>query len=241
MVEFNFTRVKLKTAGRAASITAGTAAHRRFNLRIPRGRTLGDIRDAKRTRQRILNAAAREFSSKGFDGTTMLGISARAKVSKQLTTHHFGTKEKLFEQVLDLKFRPLLEAQQNATPCAPADLFAERFKNRAGYVDYVRFLTWEAASGRRAALPGHSARKRRTASLGEALQGMQKAGEVPAELDHTMIQLAILALATYPVAFGQMTRLVTGHAPSDPVFQRKWYDFLHYAGERLLTVKKRTK
>lgn len=203
---------------------------------------MGDIRDAKRTRQRILDAAAREFSRKGFDGTTMLGISVRAKVSKQLATHHFGTKEKLFEQVLDLKFRPLLEAQQQATPSrAPADLFAERFKNRAGYVDYIRFLTWEAASGRRAALPGHSTRKRRTASFGEALQRMQKAGELPAELDHTMVQLAVLALATYPVAFGQMTRLVTGHAPTDPKFQRKWYEFLRCVGDRLLTVKKNPK
>lgn len=202
---------------------------------------MGDIRDAKRTKQRILDAAAHEFSRKGFDGTTMLGIAQRAKVSKQLATHHFGTKEKLFEQVLDLKFRPMLEAQQQSTPSrAPADLFAERFKNRAGYVDYIRFLTWEAASGRRAVLPGHSARKRRTASFGEALHRMQKAGELPAELDHTMIQLAVLALATYPVAFGQMTRLVTGHAPNDPKFQRKWYEFLRALGERLLTVKNKS-
>ena len=200
---------------------------------------MGTIRDAKRTRQRILDAAAKEFSRKGFDGTTMLGISRRAKVSKQLTTHHFGTKEKLFEQVLDLKFRPMIEAQQQATlPRAPADLFAERFKNRAGYVDYIRFLTWEAASGRRAALPGHDARKRRIESFGAALRRMQRAGELPAELDHTMIQLAILALATYPVAFGQMTRLVTGYASSDPRFRSKWYEFLRCVGGRLLTVKK---
>ena len=55
-----------------------------------------------------------------------------------------------------------------------------------------------------------------------------------------MIQLAVLALATYPVAFGQMTRLVTGHAPNDPKFQRKWYEFLRALGERLLTVKNKS-
>jgi hypothetical protein len=69
---------------------------------------------------------------------------------------------------------------------------------------------------------------------------MQRAGELPAELDHTMIQLAVLALATYPVAFGQMTRLVTGHAATDPKFQRKWYDFLRHLGDRLLTVNKKS-
>ena len=40
------------------------------------------------------------------------------------------------------------------------------------------------------------------------------------------IVCAVLALATYPVAFGQMTRLVTGLAPGDPKFQRKYYEFL---------------
>ncbi len=235
MVGFNFTSVKLKTDYGAACASLG----HRYNHRKIQVRTVGKIRDAKRTRQRILDAAAREFSRKGFDGTTMLGISRRAKVSKQLTTHHFGTKERLFEQVLDLKFRPMLEAQQRPAPSrVPADLFAERFKNRSGYVDYIRFLTWEAASGRRAALPGHVARKRRTASFGEALRQMQAAGNLPRELDHTMIQLAVLALATYPVAFGQMTRLVTGHAPTDPEFQKKWDAFLRCLGDRLLSVKK---
>ena len=201
---------------------------------------MGTIRDAKRTRQRILDAAAQEFSRKGFDGATILGIAQRAKVSKQLATHHFGTKEKLFEQVLDLKFRPLLEAQQSAPPAgAPADLFAERFRNRANYADYIRFLTWEAASGRRAALPGHQARSRRTASFGAAIQRMQKDGALPAELDHRMLQLAALALTTYPVAFGQMTRLVTGLAPGDPKFQRQWYEFLQALGKRALSVKKK--
>jgi tRNA U55 pseudouridine synthase TruB len=50
-----------------------------------------------------------------------------------------------------------------------------------------------------------------------------------------MLQLAVLALATYPVAFGQMTRLVTGLAPGDPKFQRKYYEFLRALGARLLT------
>ena len=84
------------------SAGASGGARRRYNRQKSRGRTVGDIRDAKRTRQRILDAAAHQFTRKGFDGTTMLGIAQRARVSKQLATHHFGTKEKLFEQVLDL-------------------------------------------------------------------------------------------------------------------------------------------
>ena len=196
---------------------------------------MGIIRDARRTQQKILNAAAREFSQRGFDGTTLADIARRAKVSKQLVAHHFKTKERLFSEVLELKYRPMIETTEPA-PVAPADLIAERFRRRSKHADYIRFLTWEAAGGHGTSVPARLARQRRIASLRETLRSMQEAGDIPGEMDHTMIQLAILALATYPMAFGQMTKLVTGLSPNDPKFQEKWIAFLRQAGERMLAV-----
>lgn len=197
---------------------------------------MGTIRDAKRTQQKILDAAAREFTQKGFAGTTLADIARRAKMSKQLVAHHFKTKEKLFAAVLDHKYRPLIEEVEPA-PVKPVDIIADRFRRRAKYGDYIRFLTWEAASGRGAAgVPAKLARQKRIDSLRASLKKMQDAGDIPAELDHTMIHLAILSLATYPMAFGQMTKLVTGLSPSDPAFQEKWMTFLKQAGQRLLAV-----
>lgn len=196
---------------------------------------MGKIRDRDRTRGRILDAAAREFVEHGFDGTALADVSRRARASKQLILHHFGSKEGLFHAVLDIKFRAAIDNSDDPLQ-APSDVIAERFRRRAHHLDYIRFITWEAASGRTGAIPAQEVRQRRVSQFGASLRDMQARGRLPAELDHALLQLAILALATYPMAFGQITQLVTGRLPTDPRFQRAWYDFLRLLGQRLLAV-----
>lgn len=194
---------------------------------------MGQIRDTKRTRQRILRAAAKEFTQKGFDGATVFGIAQRAHVSKQLVHHHFRSKDKLFQEVLNVQFQPVLDFQETI-PRITTDLIAERFKNRAAYVDYIRFLTWEAVSGHVNSVPGFKARQHRITHYAETLRLMQAAGRIPKDLDIKLLQLAIFSLSTYPMAFGQITRLVTGYAPTSASFQKRWYAFLRRIGKRLL-------
>ena len=196
---------------------------------------MGTIRDPERTKQRILDAAAKEFVQKGFDGATLFDIAQRARVSKQLIHHHFRSKDNLFQDVLNVKFGPMLDFQETV-PRMTADLIAERFKRRAGYADYIRFLTWEAASGHGDDLPGYKTRQHRIANHAKTLKLMQDAGRLPKDLDFKLMQLAIFSLSTYPMAFGQITRLVTGYAPTDLRFQRKWYAFLRRIGKRIFGV-----
>jgi TetR/AcrR family transcriptional regulator len=194
---------------------------------------MGVIRDSERTKQRVLDSAARVFVERGFAGAKLADIARRSRVSKQLILHHFGNKEDLFQQVLNLKFRAALDISESQ-PDNPADLIAERFRRRSSHVDYIRFLTWEAADADARNIPAHATRKRRIAEFGSMIRLMQLEGKIPADLDHALLQLAILSLATYPMAFGQITQLVTGRAPADAQFQRDWYAFLQQVGSRLL-------
>jgi hypothetical protein len=57
---------------------------------------------------------------------------------------------------------------------------------------------------------------------------------VPTDLDPRFLQLAMFALATYPLAFSQITAMTTGMAASEKRFQRAWTGFLQQIGERLL-------
>ena len=57
---------------------------------------------ARRTRQRILAAAGREFLASGYAGTTMRSIAAAAEVSVPTVELAFGTKSELFKQVIDV-------------------------------------------------------------------------------------------------------------------------------------------
>lgn len=194
---------------------------------------MGNVRDPDRTKARILDAAAREFVQHGFDGASLADVAKRARASKQLILHHFASKEELFHAVLEEKFRAALEVADPQLD-DPTALIAERFRRRASHIDYIRFLTWEAASARTDKIPAHTARQRRVSEFGQAIRHMQASEQVPLELDPVLLQLAVLSLATYPMAFAQITQLVTGKLPTDPAFQREWYDFLKVVGRRLL-------
>src|SRR5512146_2100467 len=190
------------------------------------------IRNRERTRRRILDAAIREFSGRGFDGARISEIARRARVSKQLIHYHFRGKEALFNEVHDLEYRPKA-GWKEMLPADPAELLAARFRMRVKDLAYIRFLTWEAAARRNRSIPGEAARRRRIAQYGSSIRLMQAEGKLPRDMDHRMIQLAIFALATYPMAFQPITRLVTGRSSTDPAFQRDWLAFLGKVGKRL--------
>ena len=48
------------------------------------------------TRGRILGAAREAFGERGYEGTSVRGIAARAGVDAALVHHYFGTKQQLF-------------------------------------------------------------------------------------------------------------------------------------------------
>ena len=58
-------------------------------------------RNGLESRQRILNAALREFSRHGFSGARVQQIAASAPTNIRMIYHFFGSKEALYVQVLE--------------------------------------------------------------------------------------------------------------------------------------------
>jgi len=52
------------------------------------------------TKTKLLDAAERLFADNGYDGTSLRDIADKAKQHLALSTYHFGTKERLFEEVI---------------------------------------------------------------------------------------------------------------------------------------------
>ncbi len=52
------------------------------------------------TRQQLLAAATRQFADRGFYGTSIASIAAELDLTKQALLHHFGSKEKLYGEIL---------------------------------------------------------------------------------------------------------------------------------------------
>lgn len=55
----------------------------------------------EQTRRRILDTASRLFAQKSFDAVSMRAIAKEAEVDPSLISHYFGSKEGLFEAMLE--------------------------------------------------------------------------------------------------------------------------------------------
>jgi len=75
---------------------------------------------------RILSAAAAEFSTGGFDGARVDRIARRAKVNKAMLYYHFGSKQRLYRELLRRIFAQVAERLRqvgagDAEPAAMVD------------------------------------------------------------------------------------------------------------------------
>ncbi len=157
-------------------------------------------RNPDRTRRAILDAAVAEFCAVGPAGARIDAIAAAAGVNKRMLYHYFASKEGLFAAVLDdqLSVRPT---------AAPKSLVA-RHADASGRIDWIRLLMWEALAG--TLRPADAARA-----------GAQTPATVPqsaGELEAAHLELTRVAIALFPFAFPQLTRLITGMSPSDADF-----------------------
>ncbi|MFT9164998.1 MAG: TetR/AcrR family transcriptional regulator [Komagataeibacter saccharivorans] len=70
-------------------------------------------RDAEATQKRILAAAKKEFAMSGLAGARVDIIAERAEANKRMIYHYFGSKEALFERVLEDAYADICIAEQS--------------------------------------------------------------------------------------------------------------------------------
>ncbi|MGH3367833.1 MAG: TetR/AcrR family transcriptional regulator [Nocardioidaceae bacterium] len=105
----------------------------------------GDSRRKRAARARMTSAARREqlidiarglFAERGFDGTSIEEIAARAEVSKPVVYEHFGGKEGIYAVVVDREVRQLLEMMHAAlTAGHPRELLEQAAFALLDYVE----------------------------------------------------------------------------------------------------------
>jgi len=91
-------------------------------------------------REQLLDVGRGLFADKGFEGTSVEEIAARAQVSKPVVYEHFGGKEGLYAVVVDREVRALLDAIGGAlTTRAHPKVMLER--TTIALLDYVETST----------------------------------------------------------------------------------------------------
>lgn len=111
------------------------------------------LRDAERTKARILTAATDLFTRLGPGATSIDEISERAGVNRGLIHHYFRTKDALFDQVLVRPLTSFLEQHVEFLQARPdvdglCDATRSFFRFLGRHPDLVRLLSWTLAMRR---------------------------------------------------------------------------------------------
>ena len=186
-------------------------------------------RDASSTRARILEAALEEFGRHGVAGARVDRIAGAARVNKRLLYHYFADKAGLWAATLE-------HALGAADEAASAGGLAERLdalqRGFARDPSRARLLMWEALSSEHAVVSAGE-RARASRARVDRLRAEMSAGRITIACDAAQLELALTALALFPFAFPQLTRLIAGHAPDAPEFRVAQRAFFAALAQRL--------
>lgn len=82
---------------------------------------MSGARNSEATRERILDAAAILFAERGFDNVSLRDITAHGLANVAAVNYHFGTKEALWEKVLEKVILPLNAVRKRGLESLGAD------------------------------------------------------------------------------------------------------------------------
>ena len=160
-------------------------------------------RDPDRTRAKILAAAVAEFAAYGYAGARIDRIASRSSANKRMIYHHFGGKQAVFEAVL-----------------------ADRLTSGSATEELVRLWMHEALERGDGEIVGLAERRKLAADQIVAVGTAQGNGDLPADLDPTLLAVAQLALDVFPLAFPQLVRVYADNSTTSNEFREAWAGFL---------------
>jgi TetR/AcrR family transcriptional regulator len=196
---------------------------------------MGEIRNAERTRKKIIDAAKEEFFKKGYNGTRIDSIAKRAGVKKQLIYHYFKGKDDLMNQTIG-NFVTAVPTENLTLPTSPVDIAEFRLKVNTDYLkDFLKYTAWEAIEELPENSNGKEARQKVLQSYNDDMVKKQELGLVPKELDPALITLMMSSLTIYPLLYNNVTQMITGHTLEEKEFQEKWAHFLRQISERIFS------
>jgi TetR/AcrR family transcriptional regulator len=178
------------------------------------------VRDAERTKRKLLDAALSEFAANGYDGARVGEIAARAGVNKQLISYYFGGKEGLYRAMQ----REWLEDERDqAGPDVPAeDVMRWYLHDNLEDPRIGRLAMWQALADD---LPEEESQEDADRELGQ-MRERQARGEIDPELDPAAVQIAMMGMTFAPVLFRRTAKRLFGIDIDDPEFETRYGDTL---------------
>ena len=180
-------------------------------------------RDAERSRERLLAAALDEFAAHGYAGARVSAIAARAGLNPQLITYYFGGKPGLFRALTQRWLEQETAIQQ--PDVSLEDLAIGYFRATIDDPRMARLLLWLGLTDAERSDDDVSGDTPQREDLSD-LQRRQDSGEIAADLDVGLFQLALMGATLAPVSMPHVVRRITGLDPGDPDFKNRYGETL---------------
>ena len=132
----------------------------------------------------LLQAARDLFADRGYDGASIRAITDRAGVNLGAVTYHFGTKEALYNRVIETFIAPLRERVVEAAHTDGPPLDRIEAIVRAAFQRYIedpampRLILQQIASGRPAPPPARAWIRQALGILGDLVRAGQSDGTI---------------------------------------------------------------
>ncbi len=126
-----------------------TVQNKRRKPGRPRREADGGAVDAQHTVADILEVATREFAENGLAGARIDAIADAMRTSKRMIYYYFGSKEALYEAVLEESYRRMreLEGRLNLADLAPEDALRKLVGHTVDYQwahpEFIRLVMTE--------------------------------------------------------------------------------------------------
>ena len=178
------------------------------------------------TRSALLDAALGVFTRNGFDGASIRAITAEAGANLGAVTYHFGSKRKLYAEVLKHGLTPMVDRVGEAAAAEGEPL--ERlnrvvdvfFDHLATHADVPRLLLQEVSAGRKPPREVVSILQRNATYVQGIIAEGWEDGSI--RRAHPLFSaLSVAALPIYMTVMAPMIREVAGVDLFDPATRRQ--------------------
>lgn len=148
------------------------------------------MRDAERTKKRLLEAASAEFAAFGIAGARVDRIAEAAGVNKAMIYSYFGNKDQLFDEAFSTQVTEFVEQVPFDATDLPgyAGRLFDRYEDRP---EILRLATWYRLE-RPDGVPLRTVVASNESKL-EQLEGAQRTGDLPDR--YSPVELLILVLS----------------------------------------------
>ncbi|MBI4502185.1 MAG: TetR/AcrR family transcriptional regulator [Gemmatimonadetes bacterium] len=189
---------------------------------------------------RLLAVARDLFTRRGYEGTSVRAITARARANLGAITYHFGSKQALYHAALESMTEPLVEriAAGARTAGSPLDRIEAMMRS---FLEHVAdnpgapaCLLRELASERPLAPPIAQVMKRNLGTLAQTIAAGQQDGSIRAG-DPFLLAMSVVAQPFYITVASRVIKEALGVDSKDPATRARIINHVAETIRRSLT------